>query len=126
MAWDKHLDSIFQQEMEDMAAIKGKEIAYEQLALLKDTRDLAIRETEKLLASSKGNTFQVVKTPDLIRLIDRTITLSRLVAGESTSNVEVNPGLSKLSIDELRTLNTLHKKAASGEQSLDGGDDLLH
>jgi hypothetical protein len=113
-AFDNEVHKRFQdsvlQYVEDTAVEYGKR----HIQILTKTGVLAERELNKLIeASMQSEGIGLIRTRDLIRLIEQTVKLERLVRGDSTEKVEID-NLDGLSIDELHKLKQLQKKAQKG------------
>jgi hypothetical protein len=100
--FDAYLDDIRLKERESLLRQSEREITSEHMEILAHSREIARRELAKLLATVEESAGEVVRTRDLIRLMDYTVKLDRLVRGQSTENVqESGPDLSKLSDSDL-------------------------
>lgn len=113
-AYDAHVDTILRTEREGVLARDARENVTAQLSLLEDAQELVAREVAKLLERSQAveSAGVVIKTSDLIKLMDASIKLGRLIRGESTENVATKVDLTGLTVTELRTYLDLQKKIA--------------
>lgn len=118
LAYDRHVQRQRQEEREALLKQDERERVAKAQAVLETMGDTVSREMAKLLRESEGTEmFGLVKPGDLVKFVDRWITLQRLIHGESTENVAVSdPRLEKLTPDELRELARLHAKMAAGEE----------
>jgi len=95
----------------------------DHLAILAKGRELAARNLDRLCREAKQGegAGSTVTVRDAVTLLDRVVTLERLILGEATARVDVETSqdLSKLSDDELEALRALVEKveANSGEGS---------
>lgn len=111
-AWDDHLDALRQSEAEAVIGQSARDIAVQEKTLISRVRELALMEVEKLLDTAAECEASSVPAPLTLKLAEAAIKLARLDRGETTENVGVaGPDLSKLTIDEVRLLLALEKKA---------------
>ncbi len=100
--FDRHLDEIRIRTREAALAQSSQEVAAEHMAILSRLRDVATQEAEKLLATVRESDGEVLRTRDLIRLVEGVTKLDRLVRGESTERVDVEgPDLGGVSDEDL-------------------------
>jgi hypothetical protein len=105
------MDEILVTEREALLKDSTRTAMAEHVSLLNDSRQVAAQELAKLLEySSSTPAGGILKPNELIKLIDATIKLDRLVRGESTEIVEERTDLSKLSIEDLRKLKEIKEK----------------
>lgn len=123
-AWTKHLDSLILSERVEAQRVDAVEIAEEHRALLAKSRALAHAEIAKLLARAEiDGGLGLLKPAETIKLLEVTVKLDRLVNGESTENVQTD--YSNLSLEELRVLEELERKAKEkAGESEDAGSEL--
>ncbi len=117
-AYDRYLDDMRREQREAILKENEKERASRQLAQIKSVQDIVDRELAKLDRDTRESpAFGTVKVSELNKLIANTITLERLVRGESTENVghaASDLDLEVLSVEELRQWQELHKKMKKG------------
>lgn len=111
-AYDRHTDALRRAEREEMLRQDAQERTAKDIATLRGAEELLDNELKKMLAESHASEMSLAKVSDLTKLLDKVITLRRLVHGESTENVSVSTefDLSNLSIDELRKWRELQAK----------------
>lgn len=115
-ALDVWMQSVLDYEMEGFLKETAKARAARHLAFLHDALSLVEMEFARLRARAEaGNHDGVIKPADLIRLSELVVKLRRLEFGESTENVgpAVTVDLSKMSLEELRTMKELAAKMHS-------------
>lgn len=106
--YDRHCDTIIRVEREGLLAKSAREAMADHIALLEQSKEIAIREFSKLLQTVKESSVEVVKPRELIALTEMTIKLGRLIRGETTENVQMEgPDLSHLSNEQLAELDKL-------------------
>lgn len=113
-AYDAKFDKLRVEERERMYRRTAREVAIDHMVMLADTRELYTREFQKLLEASRQSEMHgLIKPETLVRMAETMVKLDRLVRGESTEHVATSTemDLSKLSIDEIRTLHELLGKA---------------
>jgi len=116
LAYDQHLDQMRRAEREALIKADARERAARHLSLVHGVQDVLDRELAKLAADSTASeAWGLLKVGEFTALMESAIKLERLVRGETTENVGVKRDLSKLSLDELRTLRDLEKKVAVDE-----------
>jgi hypothetical protein len=109
-AFDEYLDDLRTQEVEALTKQSAAEVVAEHMATLKSARELVAREIEKLLGMSKESENTALRPRELTSLLEAVIKYDRLIRDQSTEKTETSLDLSKLSIDELKTLEQLHRK----------------
>lgn len=114
-AYDAHMEKIAQGERESILRQAASEVSAEHMAMIQTARHLAQLELDKLLDASNQCETNLLRPGEVIKLSEAVVKLDRLVRGESTESVEHNVDLSRLSIDELRTMRELTKKAESNK-----------
>ena len=109
--WDDHIARISSATIERCTREDAEHVAERQLLSTKLAQRLGSKVLEKLEAMEDENDFPSgqVTARDALRLIFVGIKTERLIRGEATERVE-GPDLSKLSLDELRTLRGLQSK----------------
>ncbi len=112
-AWDSHLAQARDAEVVAITGQDARERRARDLTLINDANELASRELQKCLTTSLQTETETMSVGALTRLLDTSIKLGRLLQGESTENISIQEeyDLSKLTVDELRTLQTLQEKA---------------
>lgn len=113
-AYDNHLDEIQRDEREKAVRQRASLVAAQQADLLTDAREILTRELEKLLSNSREIEGSVLQPREIIRLLEQSIKLDRLIHGETTENNGPQVDLSKLSTEELKTLHEIQRKLATG------------
>jgi hypothetical protein len=120
LAYDKEFDSISVEERKKAFAMAARDVALEHMLILADARELVQREVQKLvMASRDGDAPGLMRPAEVRKLLETTVKLDRLVRGDTTENVGVKDSVdvSKLTIDEVRQLEKLMRKAgAAGEE----------
>jgi hypothetical protein len=107
----------------EAAFSEAERIGKEHMRILAHGREVVARNLERLCREAQAGEGpgSRVHVRDAITLLDRVVTLERLILGEATSRVDVETtqDLSKLSDDELEALRALVEKveATSGEGS---------
>lgn len=112
IAWDRFL----QKEAEDEAVRQRKKRVREQFALLDDVREVVSHDVQVLLARARdsNNDDQTLLQPkELSKLLEKSITLNRLLNEESTANVqdvtkgprEIVHRVVRVSEDDLEAMN---------------------
>lgn len=110
-AYDNHLSSFAVRCKEAEIAKSSKTIAEEHMAILADLRNVLQQEVAKLVEQSTSSAGgPVMRTGDMVRMLDSVVKLDRLVRGESTEKIET-VDLSHMSDEELETYVELSKKA---------------
>lgn len=109
-AYDAWLDSIMLREREEALKKAARNQGTEHALLLVEAREFLGLELAKFLKTSKEHEIQNLRPHEMIRLLEQVIKLERLVQGETTENVSQQVDLSKLSVEELRQLEALHRK----------------
>lgn len=113
-AYDAHFDKLSVEERERIYARAAKEIATDHMMILADMREFLFGEWRKYVEASRSTEMHGLAKPEtLVRMAETVVKLDRLVRGESTENVNTKTEIdtSKLSLDELRTLEGLLSKA---------------
>jgi hypothetical protein len=112
-AWDAHLDEIRQAEREDAvrAGARAQADADEQ-TLVRDLRELALREVDKLVRTSVASDAETLRPGVILKLAELGIKLGRLQRGESTENTATSVDLSGVSTEALREARKLLLKKA--------------
>lgn len=109
-AYDNHLDAIRREEREALLAQHEREIMTEHLVLLSEARELVARELSKYLTSSREGTLHgLLKPSELTKLFEMVLKSDRLLKDQPTERVATQD-LSKLTLEELRKLEEIHKK----------------
>jgi hypothetical protein len=108
-AYDEHVDVIMLDERTAVLADRERAGAEAVADILEDARAVLVSEIRKLLAQSQATSFSAMKPNELARLLDTTVKLERLTKGQSTENHHHD--LSALSVEELRALEALQRKA---------------
>lgn len=122
-AWDRHTQRIRDDEKEALIKQDEKARLAKMLTVLEGAGEVINREMAKLLRDCmRSEMFGLVKVADLNKLMGTWITMQRLLHGESTENVAINADLQRLSVDELRALQSLQAKMAGDEDEEDGAD----
>lgn len=114
-AYDSHLDAIRREEREGLLAVSERDSCAAHMSMLADARELVSRELSYLVESARKTDMPgLLKPGDLNKMLDSVVRLERLLRGQATDRTENGPTLdySKLSLDELRTLEALQRKAA--------------
>lgn len=112
LAYDKHLDHMILSDREEIVRQTNKEAFIRHARMLDTVMHLCERELAKLdRASLEFEGGGLMKTGELQRYIEMAIKFDRLIRGETTENNGPAVDYSKLSVDELRTLQGLLKKA---------------
>jgi len=108
-AYDRHLDRVALDTTEKTI----REMHRRHVKLAMKLQDVAGIELEKLAARAREASRQVksVSTAELSRFAEMGVKLERLARGESTETVEGRLDLSRLSLEELKTLKALRDKA---------------
>ena len=112
-AWDGHNASIVEAQTTARLREGAEEIAERHLGAIRMGLDLAENELRKLLGESLARDFPVVKPQVLIALLDKAVSLERLVRGEATGRLEVEntgPDFSRLTPEELRAWLEMQEK----------------
>lgn len=123
LAWDRHVDRLRLAEREALLKQGEKERLAKQMVVLETMGELIDREIAKHAIESKASQMSATKLADLNKLVNTWITMSRLIHGQSTENVEVQDArVEKLTIEELLELQRLHAKMAEG----DGEEEKVH
>lgn len=119
-SYDAKFDAIRVEEREAMYRRASRQVAIDHMVLLADARELITREMSKLVSASRDTEVHgLIKPEALIKLCETTVKLDRLVRGETTENVgKTDVDLSKLSLDEIRTLHGLLAKAEKKEDEV--------
>lgn len=111
-SYDRHVDSARVAGVTAVAGETAKARAARDMALLVDAHELVARELTFLLDASKATDRPgTIKAGELIKLMEMSVKLGRLVHNETTDNPGPGIDYSKLSVDELRALHELMKKA---------------
>lgn len=125
-AFDKHFDSVSLEERERTLRMASRDLAIDHALMLADAGELVQRELRKLVNVSRETELHgLMKPAEVIKLLDTTIKLDRLVRGESTENIKEEVDISKLSLEEVRELSRLMRKAGeidSKSGKLPGGE----
>ncbi len=104
-AYDAHLTKVMTEERIAQLRYGTKDLVERHMSVLKSALDITEAELDKLFVQVQSNPdFSVLKPQILLQLLEKTITLQRLVAGESTAKVEVEEtyDFSGLDLDEVR------------------------
>ena len=110
-AFDNEVHKRFQTQVFDYVDASSKDYAAQHMELLSKAGILAGRELDKLLrASIETEALGLIKPGELIKLLDLTVKLGRLVHGESTEKFELG-SLDHMSLDEIQKLKNLQQKA---------------
>lgn len=110
-AYDTWIDSIFLKERAEALGRAAKKQAEDLALTLGDAHEFLNMELNKFLQSTKKHSdVNQLRPHEMVRLLEQVVKLKRLVAGESTENPGPGVDLSKLSLDELRALEALHRK----------------
>lgn len=111
-AFDAHVDSVSVEERKRILEMASRDLAYDHALMLADARELVTRELGKLVSVSRDSEMHgLLKPSEVIKLFETTVKLDRLVRGESTENIREEVDISKLSLDEVRELGRLMRKA---------------
>lgn len=112
-AFDAVHDKWRLEEREALFRKTARERAMDHMVVLADMKDLVTREFQKLNEASKDNDMiGLVKAETLVKIAETLIKYERLVCGQTTENVGTTDlDLSKLSVEELRTMNAIMTKA---------------
>ena len=112
-AYDFHLDRVALDTTEKTI----REMHRRHVKLAMRLQDIAGTELEKLAQKAAAAAKQVkgVGSGDLARFAEMGVKLERLARGESTETVEGRLDLSRLSLEELKTLKALRDKAKPAE-----------
>lgn len=114
-AYDRHVEKIRLSERDALIQQDEAELTANRLELIRDAQELVQLELAKLLHMSRrsGEAPLSLNLSQLTRLFEAAIKCERLVRGESTEKIEVETSdFDSLSLDELRTLEELMRKAA--------------
>lgn len=117
-AFDNHLADVRQAEVEALIKQSANEVTAEHMATLSRARELCAREVQKWLDMSRDSEVTALRPRELTSLLETVIKYDRLLRDQTTEKTETSLDLSKLSIEELKTLETLHRKIENGS-----GDD---
>lgn len=113
-AWDRHLERVRVEAVEEAIEEDAKAIAKRHGRVLRDALTLADLELSKYLSAAKSGDMHGLLSPtEVLRFIHRVIPLERLVAGEATERVETSPDISKLSLEQLRELKIMQEQAGA-------------
>lgn len=114
-AYDRHVHEIREQEREALLREDERSRTATHLSMLKGVQQVVQRELAKLVRdTAKSEAFGTVRVSDLNKLLTQSVTLERLVRGESTENVAmVDVDITRLTVDELRELQRLQAKMVS-------------
>lgn len=113
-AYDAHFDRMRLEEREKIFRRTARDMAIDHMVALSDMRDLFTREIGKLNEASRGSPDMhgLIKPGDLIKLAEVVVKLERLTRGQTTENVgNTDLDMSELSLEEVRALHALMKKA---------------
>ena len=111
IAYDVHLDSIVQEERDELLRNDTREVTAQHRAILQDARRVAELEVSKLLAAANASpNAPGLRPTELIKMIDSVVKLDRLLRDQSTENTTVKPDLSGLPVDDLLKLAEIRKK----------------
>ncbi len=113
-AYDAHIHAVLNEERESQVRLGITQVADRQLRILRTALDVAESEFNKLYAQVEANpNFSVIKPGVLIQLLEKVITLQRLIMGESTANVLVEEtyDFSSLPIEDVRKVREALMKA---------------
>ncbi len=113
-AYDAHLHAVLDLERENQIKLGMAITAEKQLRILRTALDIAEVEFNKLYAQVEANpNFSVVKPGVLLQLLEKVITLQRLITGESTQKIEIEEtyDFSELPLDEVRKMRDTLMKA---------------
>lgn len=106
--FDKWRDEIRLMHYGDALKQPASQIAAEHMGILADMRDMLRREVDKWQQQIRENAgAPYLKIADLVRLTDVVVKYDRLVRGETTENNEPQYDYSKLSPEELLTLQRI-------------------
>lgn len=111
-AYDRHLDDMRRKTREELLAEDEKERAAHQLGQLKMCQDIIDNELAKLWRDTKASeAFGTMKVNELTKLLEKAITLERLIRGQTTENIGAADGdLANLTPEELRQMRALQQK----------------
>ncbi len=114
VAFDRHLDAIKVQVIEDVLAEDARDVANRHASIARDATEAAhsvVRDWLRRLAL--GERLDGWSPGDVRGMLKDMITLERLVRGEATERVEHGVGfdLSALTLDEIETMRALEAKA---------------
>lgn len=113
-AFDSYVDHVSIEERKRILEMASRDLAVDHALMLADARELVSRELGKLVSVSRDSELHgLLKPAEVIKLFDTTIKLDRLVRGESTENIKEEIDVSKLSLDEVRELGRLMRKAGA-------------
>lgn len=111
-AYDAALETITLEERTRVLQLAARDVAMDHARMLADASELVSRELAKLVdASRNSDSIGLLRPAEVRRLLETTVKLDRLVRGQATENVKTELDVSKLSIDEVRTLEKLLSKA---------------
>ncbi len=112
-AWDRHLDALRLQTVEQVVKEDAAQRAARQGRVGKKLQTLAELELDKLiaLASRKDGMPGVIQARDVIRAAGIGVRIERLALGDSTEKIETGPNLADFSVEELERLRELQEKA---------------
>lgn len=110
-AYDRHLQGIFDQEVESIIRQNAQEVAAEHMTMLADARELASITIHNMLQSARESGFATMKPAEAIRLAEMVVKLDRLTRDQSTENhAAVEADVSNMSVEELRTAAELARR----------------
>lgn len=111
-AYDAHLDTVMREERETVLRQKTQEIAAEHMAVLANARQICDLEISRILETTRNckGPNVVMKTGELIKLMELVIKMERLVRDQTTENLGTGIDLSKLTDEELEEYQRLLKK----------------
>lgn len=111
-AFDNHVHATWQKTVATYIERTAKDYTAQHVELLNNASELAGREIKKYLDASKSTpAVGLVRVGELTKLISVTITLGRLVHGESTANLDISTNLDNMSVTEIKALKALQEKA---------------
>jgi len=111
MAHDRYYDAVAMEEHEAVFRSEKRALAIEHMILLKDAQGVLELEIGKLLRATKESEFATLRPGELQKLLETVIKYQRLVSDQSTENVAEVVDVKGLSVDELREMAALHRKA---------------
>ena len=114
VAYDAHVNRVMEEEREMQAKYGASQLAARHMSVLKMALDIAEAEFAKLHAQTMAHPdYPTLRPGVLLQLMERVVTLQRLVLGETTQKIEVTEeyDFSKLDLDEARTLRESLLKA---------------
>lgn len=109
-AFDNYAHQHFQDTVIEVLTGHGEDYANRHAKLIEQATDLLSNELRKFLEASQSTEMTTISPSELIKLLDSTVKLDRLVKGEHTEHVKQDVDLTGLSPDDLIRLKELQSK----------------